>query len=209
MLGSVKQFIWKACNNLLPSKMNLAKRKAVENELCPICGITENVIHILGECLASYDVWGKGDNPLRKWSIQLLDFWSFWVYLVDKTSKYNRELCSTICKNIWNHKNLFIFEDRFDSPRVLYQQAQSQVINYQAAQPSSPHSSTPEDRTLKWQPPPHNVLKANWDGGLTTTSLVQVALSKMILAIFLPPFVSKVQLSHLPSLQKFQPSSKV
>jgi hypothetical protein len=35
--NSVKVFIWKACNNVLPTKENLFRRTVVDNTTCPIC----------------------------------------------------------------------------------------------------------------------------------------------------------------------------
>lgn len=51
ILGSVKQFIWKVCNNLLPAKVNLAKKKVVDEDFCPLCGNTETIIHALWNVL--------------------------------------------------------------------------------------------------------------------------------------------------------------
>jgi hypothetical protein len=32
-----KMFMWRACQNLLPTKSNLLRRRVVEKALCPIC----------------------------------------------------------------------------------------------------------------------------------------------------------------------------
>lgn len=74
-------------NNLLPTKINLAKRKVVDDDFCPLCGTTKTIIHALWEYPAACDVQGKGDNPLREWSLNGQYFWSFWIHLVDNTSK--------------------------------------------------------------------------------------------------------------------------
>lgn len=66
ILGLVKHFIWKACLHLVPTKVNLAKRKIEEDTACPLCGATETPIHILWACPATCDVQGEGDNLLRK-----------------------------------------------------------------------------------------------------------------------------------------------
>lgn len=41
-----KLFLWKAGNNLLPTKENLFKRKVVEDKSCPVCSAeTETIMH--------------------------------------------------------------------------------------------------------------------------------------------------------------------
>jgi hypothetical protein len=63
----VKNFMWRACKNLLPTKENLIRRKVVEKPLCPICNLeVETTFHALWECLASRDVWGASHRIFQK-----------------------------------------------------------------------------------------------------------------------------------------------
>lgn len=50
-VGFVKQFIWKACNNLLPTKLNLLKRKMVEEDLCTLCSKPKKPFVLYGNAL--------------------------------------------------------------------------------------------------------------------------------------------------------------
>jgi hypothetical protein len=53
----VHLFLWKACQNLLPTKANLYRRHINSNPLCPICGIEEETLgHILWSCPLAKDV---------------------------------------------------------------------------------------------------------------------------------------------------------
>jgi len=62
-----KMFIWKACNDLLPTKMNLLKCGVVSDALCPICTRDdETVNHILWSCPSGQDVWRCGPKKLQK-----------------------------------------------------------------------------------------------------------------------------------------------
>lgn len=65
ILDSMKQISWRACNNLFPTKVNLAKKTVEKDNLCPICGNPKTILHALWECLATCDIWGEGVNPLR------------------------------------------------------------------------------------------------------------------------------------------------
>jgi hypothetical protein len=55
--NAVKMFMWKACNDLLPKKMNLLHRGVIHNALCPICKReVDTVKHILWSYPAAQDV---------------------------------------------------------------------------------------------------------------------------------------------------------
>lgn len=46
-----KNFLWRACHNLLPTRSNLFKKKIVVDPLCPLCGAeAETGYHILWDC---------------------------------------------------------------------------------------------------------------------------------------------------------------
>jgi hypothetical protein len=53
----VKMFIWRACNEVLPTRCNLIRRKAIEIKKCPCCEVEdEDAIHALWVCPAAKDV---------------------------------------------------------------------------------------------------------------------------------------------------------
>lgn len=55
--NTVKHFLWRACNNLLPTMANLLQRKVVTDSKCPCCEREEeSVIHALWCCPAAQDV---------------------------------------------------------------------------------------------------------------------------------------------------------
>jgi hypothetical protein len=62
-----KNFLWRACQNVLPTKQNLLRKGVVENDLCPCChSEVESVIHVLWECPGAQDVWGCGPILFQK-----------------------------------------------------------------------------------------------------------------------------------------------
>jgi hypothetical protein len=48
-----KNFMRRACHNLLPTKRNLLYRKVVQESMCPICGMEETVEPLVGEIMAA------------------------------------------------------------------------------------------------------------------------------------------------------------
>jgi hypothetical protein len=53
----VQTFLWKACQNILPTKENLYRRHITQDSLCPICGREDEThVHIMWNCLSARDV---------------------------------------------------------------------------------------------------------------------------------------------------------
>jgi len=65
--NAVKMFVWRACQNILPSRVNLFRRKVIEEAKCPCCEVEdETLIHALWTCPAAQDVWGSKTSPFHK-----------------------------------------------------------------------------------------------------------------------------------------------
>ncbi|XP_042972836.1 uncharacterized protein LOC122304642 [Carya illinoinensis] len=78
--GVVKMFVWKALNNCLPTKWNLACRKVIRDYLCPICKLQkETVTHALWSCGGAMDVWADKASPVQKWASTERDMQELWV----------------------------------------------------------------------------------------------------------------------------------
>jgi hypothetical protein len=54
-------FLWRALNNLLPTRGTLQCRGVIQNSACPICETEEETVaHVLWDCPTGSDVWGCG-----------------------------------------------------------------------------------------------------------------------------------------------------
>jgi hypothetical protein len=73
--NATKNFFWRACHNLLPTKDNLLRRKMVDDPYCPICERElETVLHALWGCHAASDVWGCSKMVFQKCGFDGTDF---------------------------------------------------------------------------------------------------------------------------------------
>ena len=62
----VKMFLWRACNNILPTKANLKKQGIVHNSCCNFCQLKEEtVLHILWECPWAKDIWEECGRSMQ------------------------------------------------------------------------------------------------------------------------------------------------
>ena len=83
---------WRACNDILPTKLNLSKQKIIEVELCPICmRFSESTIHALWECEVAKDVWAGSLKILQKGASGLANFTHLIEYLLDRIELHDME----------------------------------------------------------------------------------------------------------------------
>ncbi|XP_042969140.1 uncharacterized protein LOC122301836 [Carya illinoinensis] len=69
--NAVKTFIWRACLDSLPTRLNLVKKRICKSPKCHVCLCAdETVIHILWNCPFAMDVWSHGSSSLQKCSIR-------------------------------------------------------------------------------------------------------------------------------------------
>jgi hypothetical protein len=83
--NAVKMFLWKACNNILPTKENLLQRRVVSDNLCPICTLSgETTAHILWHCPSAQDVWCSSPLRFQKSNSMSLNFKCLFEEMIDR-----------------------------------------------------------------------------------------------------------------------------
>jgi len=120
----IKVFMWRACNNLLPTKVNLFHRRVVSDKVCPLCGVDEEiVIHALWSCPAAQDVWSCGQIFLQK----RCSWGDCFVQMVSNIfSLCNLEeaaLTAGIARKIWFRRNSGIHAGTFTHPNQVLRDA--------------------------------------------------------------------------------------
>lgn len=66
----VRTFLWRVCNNSLPTKENLFHLKITFDPLCLLCGqCLESKVHILWDCESAIVVWMECSKKIQKLSI--------------------------------------------------------------------------------------------------------------------------------------------
>jgi len=78
-------FLWRACNNILPTKENLLRRKIVTDPFCPLCGReVETSGHVLWSCVAARAVWSESPRAIQKCAVEANEFSSIFSHLCDR-----------------------------------------------------------------------------------------------------------------------------
>jgi ribonuclease HI len=162
-------FLWRACHNLLPTKVNLQKRGVCENSLCPIC-LSENeaVEHNIWECPAASDVWGEAPIKLQKSTCSGGNFRQILSGINSRCATEEVELFAIIARRIWQRRNEFMHGGEFRHPTQMVREATNTMEEFKRANQSGGNQTeAPEHRGEEnWKPPPENTLKINWDAAV-------------------------------------------
>jgi ribonuclease HI len=165
----VQHFLWRACNDILPTKEKLHRRGITADALCPICGLEpETIIHILWNCESAKDVWSECCRAIQKYSSIEVGFASLFEIMADKLTAEELQMMVGVARQIWLRRNAVVFGGEFLAPGVLVKQAHDQLAAWRKAEDSrrigSPLCSRP--RSMGWQRPPAGALKFNWDAAI-------------------------------------------
>jgi ribonuclease HI len=161
----VKNFMWRACRNLLPTKENLMRKKVFDEPLCPICMLeAETTFHAIWDCSASRDVWGASLRIFQKSTFPGSDFSQVTRAFLEKGGAENFRLFSEIARRIWLRRNGWIFDGQFSHPNNLVQVAEAALIEYeQATKHEERRDGALLECTAPWMKPDCGWAKVNVD----------------------------------------------
>jgi hypothetical protein len=129
-----KHFLWRACNDSLLTRENLARRKVITDSICPFCEQeVETCSHILWLCPLARDVWSMGPLKIQKSSLTGPDFMQiiesiFYVCSEEETIQF-----VGLVHRIWLKRNEVLHGGIFTHPRELVLQALRVVEEYKQA----------------------------------------------------------------------------
>ncbi|KAK7246980.1 hypothetical protein RIF29_41854 [Crotalaria pallida] len=116
-----KELVWRACKGILPVRAALARRRIIQDDLCPCCGLdVESTYHALVSCPEVRGVWFAPCLGLRV-EDQDIDFglW-FQSTFLDVDDKIASGLACELIWAIWARRNSWVFNNcRQDINHVL------------------------------------------------------------------------------------------
>ena len=95
-------FLWRACNNILPTKENLCRRKISNDPKCPLCGgDTETSGHFIWSCAAARDVWQENMKPIQKCTSDEIDFGQLYEKLWERLEEEDFQRFAFVARQLW------------------------------------------------------------------------------------------------------------
>jgi hypothetical protein len=118
--NTTKNFLWRACSDIIPTKENLARKGVLEDDICEICGReSETVLHALWLCPSAQDVWGSCCLKIQKMQTMYRDLKEMLIDMLRRCDGEEAELFAVIAKGIWTKRNGVVFGKDFAHPKVI------------------------------------------------------------------------------------------
>nr|XP_023890897.1 uncharacterized protein LOC112002963 [Quercus suber]POE62583.1 putative ribonuclease h protein [Quercus suber] len=156
-----------ACNDSLPTRVNLARRKLLHDVICPNCNLEpESVAHALWSCQLLDPVWLPQFAKLRDATPPHSSFSE--VLLLAFQDPCCVEVFANTISLIWMRRNRAAFGDTSLSLEKIPNQAQALVHEFHLLHPV--HAKIPRKaHAVRWKPPPPGMVKVNFDGAIFST----------------------------------------
>jgi hypothetical protein len=118
--ASTKNFVWKMCSNILPTKDHLYKKHILPDPFCLFCQVCpEDTWHALCTCPASMAFWQECPRPLQKIALLASDGLDLYSQLRDWLNEEDLLMSLMVACQIWFRRNSFVFENVFTPPQQV------------------------------------------------------------------------------------------
>ncbi|KAL0010896.1 hypothetical protein SO802_006004 [Lithocarpus litseifolius] len=129
--NKMKVFAWRACQEILPTRVNLAKRKIIRINTCCCCQrALETVIHAIWECLVAQDVWAGSSTVMQKCSTNFNDFMQLFEVLMNRLDAAGLEFFLIQAWTVWNQRNTMEHDGQMKDPHWLNRRAAEYLEEY-------------------------------------------------------------------------------
>ena len=157
VLNKINVFGWRACCNILLTRVNLTKKRIIKDNRCEAC-ITEieTGVHAL---------WNCGVAHLQKCCGGHDDMLQLMEDLITRLSTDELELFLVQAWIIWHQRNTLIRGKQVQASGVLNKRAEDYMEEYRRAQTRLSINSTIQ-HPCNWRPPPSSRFKLNFDAAI-------------------------------------------
>lgn len=158
--NKLKNHLWRACRNSLPTKTNLVCRTIIANDICDRChGAVETVVHALWECPKIDVVWNDAALWDFRFTSKFVDFKNLVAWII--SHQKNSEMFAMLAWAIWNQHNNVRRQEPSCSLHLLAQTSKDLLQEFKSMQPIPPPLvAVPHAR---WKPPSADFVKINVD----------------------------------------------
>lgn len=170
--NKIKHFVWKACQNALPTMANLHRRHIVTTATCEGCKEQpEDPLHALWLCKEISCVWRSMDWFYQNVSSQPVSFSDLFSRFMQSRDDFRLGIFSIIAWLLWNRRNASKFGKPVHPLHNLCSLAGNILQEYLAAQNGDEDPAPTGPIVLQhWRPPDHDSYKVNFDAAIFNSS---------------------------------------
>ena len=129
--NKIKVFGWRAYHEILPTRVNLARRRIISDLVSHCCkSLLKSTVHAIWECGAAQDVWAGSSISLQKCSTNQCDVVQLFEFLFDRLPNADFELFLVQSWLIWNQRNEVVHGRQMMDPRWLNKRAMDYLDEY-------------------------------------------------------------------------------
>lgn len=133
MPPKVKNFIWRALQNCIPTFENLRGKNVEVYPICPVCiEDVESLEHILFSCSFAQHCWQLSKQVIH-FALDTTVLQRFHNFFASLNSKELELLCS-VAWSIWSHRNGVVWDHRHQSPSRVVNGVSTTIFQWQQAQ---------------------------------------------------------------------------
>ena len=128
----IRNFIWRAVSNILPTWDNLYRRRVAVESTCKFCRQhPETETHLLWECPFARNVWSLAGGRVQKCINNARDFFQLFKLMQKKLTREKMEQWCTTTWTIWNARHKAYFQNVQSQSKVIYEGALELLATYQ------------------------------------------------------------------------------
>ena len=162
VLCKVRNFVWRACRNAIPTNSNLVCC-VIEDSICSLCSQSpEDVLHFLWPCPGLTQVWEDDPQQAFRSTTRFQSFPQVLLHVLE--SSCSGDLFAMLTWNIWFRQNKVRTSPLGQPLDQIAQQAYQSLQEFRSTQPRKPIAATPAQ--VHWQPLLVDQVKTNFDGAV-------------------------------------------
>uniref|UniRef100_A0A2C9V6E1 RNase H type-1 domain-containing protein n=1 Tax=Manihot esculenta TaxID=3983 RepID=A0A2C9V6E1_MANES len=177
LIPKVKNFIWRACSNILPVRSVLVSRHVPIQDVCPFCLVeSETIFHALISCPFVRQVWRA--SYLGWFSPPSATFTEWLWKVLNLFNDSDVALALVLCWCLWEARNKCVWQQQTSTAVQIWSNAQLLFRQWTAAFKAPAMVIQPQPRQRAWSAPPVGWVKANVDA--STKSAGQIGIGGVV-----------------------------
>ena len=132
--SKIQHFIWRACIDSFPTKLNLSKRIPIPNAICERCGSEiEDTVHALWGCQKLKELWWNVEQCRSFLTERFVNFRDLFEGVMLLDSHNIAEIMAFIAWSIWFNRNALRVGSHTLPITQIHREALERLQEFQAA----------------------------------------------------------------------------